>query len=93
MQPTNPNQFTEKAWEAIAHTPDIVKQYQQQQIESEHLMKALLEQDGLATGILTKAGVDLQKLRDIALNNFSNVSQKYPVAAVLFTWDAAWIHF
>ncbi|MEH2468331.1 ATP-dependent chaperone ClpB [Nostoc sp.] len=64
MQPTNPNQFTEKAWEAITHTPDIVKQYQQQQIESEHLMKALLEQDGLATGILTKAGVNLQKLRD-----------------------------
>jgi ATP-dependent Clp protease ATP-binding subunit ClpB len=64
MQPTNPDQFTEKAWEAIAHTPDIVKQYQQQQIESEHLMKALLEQDGLATGILTKAGANLQKLRD-----------------------------
>lgn len=66
MQPTNPNQFTEKAWEAIAHTPDIVKQYQQQQIESEHLMKALLEQEGLASGILTKAGVNLQKVRDRA---------------------------
>ncbi|WP_193193529.1 ATP-dependent chaperone ClpB [Nostoc sp. MG11] len=64
MQPTNPNQFTEKAWEAIAHTQDIVKQYQQQQIESEHLLKALLEQDGLANVILTKAGVNLQKLRD-----------------------------
>lgn len=64
MQPTNPNQFTEKAWEAIAHSQDIVKQYQQQQIESEHLMKALLEQDGLATRIFTKAGVNLQKLRD-----------------------------
>ncbi|TVP55352.1 MAG: ATP-dependent chaperone ClpB [Nodularia sp. (in: Bacteria)] len=64
MQPTNPNQFTEKAWEAIAHTPDIAKQYQQQQIESEHLMKALLEQDGLASSILTKAGVDLQKIRE-----------------------------
>ncbi|MCC5618359.1 ATP-dependent chaperone ClpB [Nostoc sp. CHAB 5836] len=64
MQPTNPDQFTEKAWEAIAHTPDIVKQYQQQQIESEHLMKALLEQDGLATGILTKAGANLEKLGD-----------------------------
>ncbi|MEY2914625.1 MAG: hypothetical protein RLZZ184_3934 [Cyanobacteriota bacterium] len=37
MQPTNPNQFTEKAWEAIAHTPDVAKQYQQQQLESEHL--------------------------------------------------------
>ncbi|MEH2068594.1 MAG: ATP-dependent chaperone ClpB [Nostoc sp.] len=64
MQPTNPNQFTEKAWEAIAHTPDIVKQYQQQQIESEHLLKALLEQDGLASSVLTKANVNLQKLRD-----------------------------
>ncbi|MBN3894243.1 MAG: ATP-dependent chaperone ClpB [Nostoc sp. NOS(2021)] len=64
MQPTNPDQFTEKAWEAIAHTPDIVKQYQQQQIESEHLMKALLEQDGLANVIFTKVGVNLQKLRD-----------------------------
>ncbi|WP_414545442.1 ATP-dependent chaperone ClpB [Nostoc sp. CCY0012] len=64
MQPTNPNQFTEKAWEAIAHTPEIAKQYQQQQIESEHLMKALLEQEGLSSSILTKAGVDLQKVRD-----------------------------
>ena len=64
MQPTNPNQFTEKAWEAIAHTPEIVKQYQQQQIESEHLMKALLEQEGLASSILTKAGANGQKLRD-----------------------------
>ncbi|MBP5973431.1 ATP-dependent chaperone ClpB [Brasilonema sp. CT11] len=64
MQPTNPNQFTEKAWEAIAHTPDIAKQYQQQQIESEHLMKALLDQEGLANGVFTKAGVNLQKLRD-----------------------------
>jgi ATP-dependent Clp protease ATP-binding subunit ClpB len=64
MQPTNPNQFTEKAWEAIAHTPDIAKQYQQQQIESEHLMKALLDQEGLANGVFTKAGVNLQKVRE-----------------------------
>ncbi|MFM7363881.1 MAG: ATP-dependent chaperone ClpB [Cuspidothrix sp.] len=64
MQPTNPNQFTEKAWEAIAHTPDVAKQYQQQQLESEHLMKALLEQEGLASAVFTKAGVNMQKLRD-----------------------------
>ncbi|WP_088242429.1 ATP-dependent chaperone ClpB [Calothrix rhizosoleniae] len=64
MQPTNPNQFTEKAWEAIAHTPDIAKEYQQQQIESEHLMKALLEQEALASAIFTKADVNLQQLRD-----------------------------
>ena len=64
MQPTNPNQFTEKAWEAIAHTPDIVKQAQQQQIETEHLMKSLLEQEGLASSILNKAGVNVQRLRE-----------------------------
>ncbi len=64
MQPTDPNKFTEKAWEAIAHTPDIVKAVQQQQIESEHLMKALLEQEGLASSILTKAGVNISKLRE-----------------------------
>ncbi|MFM6021727.1 MAG: ATP-dependent chaperone ClpB [Dolichospermum sp.] len=64
MQPTNPNQFTEKAWEAIAHTADVAKQYQQQQLESEHLMKGLLEQEGLASAIFTKAGANLQKVRD-----------------------------
>jgi len=64
MQPTNPNQFTEKAWEAIAHTPDVAKQHNQQQIESEHLMKGLLEQDGLASAILTKAGANVPKIRD-----------------------------
>ena len=64
MQPTNPNQFTEKAWEAIVRTPDIVKQNKHQQIESEHLMKSLIEQEGLATSIFNKANISVQRLRD-----------------------------
>ncbi|TAF10507.1 MAG: ATP-dependent chaperone ClpB [Nostocales cyanobacterium] len=64
MQPTNPNQFTEKAWEAIARTPDIAKQYQQQQLDSEHLMKALLEQEGLTSAIFTKAGINIQTVQE-----------------------------
>jgi ATP-dependent Clp protease ATP-binding subunit ClpB len=68
MQPTNPNQFTEKAWEAITRTPDIVKQAQQQQIEPEHLMQSLLEQDGLAVSIFTKAGINVSQLRDRTAN-------------------------
>jgi ATP-dependent Clp protease ATP-binding subunit ClpB len=64
MQPTNPNQFTEKAWAAIARTPDVVKAAQQQQIEPEHLMKALLEEEGLAASIFSKAGINIQRLRD-----------------------------
>lgn len=66
MQPTNPNQFTEKAWEAIVRLPDLAKQNQQQQIESEHLLKSLLEQDGLAASVFSKAGIDTQKMRDRA---------------------------
>ncbi|MGL5064458.1 MAG: ATP-dependent chaperone ClpB [Microcoleus sp.] len=65
MQPNNPNQFTEKAWEALARTPEIVKAAQQQQLESEHLMKALLEQEsGLASSLFNKAGVSVPKLRE-----------------------------
>jgi len=64
MQPTNPQQFTEKAWEAIVKTPDIAKQNSQQQIESEHLMKALLEQEGLASSVFSKANISLARLRD-----------------------------
>ncbi|MBD2541251.1 ATP-dependent chaperone ClpB, partial [Coleofasciculus sp. FACHB-SPT36] len=64
MQPTNPNQFTEKAWEAITRTPDIVKSAQHQQIESEHLMKSLLEQEGLVSSILNKAGVNVSRVRE-----------------------------
>ncbi|MEA5534541.1 ATP-dependent chaperone ClpB [Crocosphaera sp. XPORK-15E] len=64
MQPTNPNQFTEKAWEAIVRTPDIAKQNSHQQIETEHLMKSLLEQEGLAISIFNKANISVQKLRD-----------------------------
>jgi ATP-dependent Clp protease ATP-binding subunit ClpB len=64
MQPTNPQKFTEKAWEAIARTPDVAKQNKQQQIESEHLFKALLEQEGLANSIFNKADISIQKLRD-----------------------------
>ncbi len=75
MQPTNPQQFTEKAWEAIAHTPDIVKEAQQQQIETEHLMKSLLEQEGLATSIFTKAGASVPRVRD-AVEQFTQRQPK-----------------
>jgi ATP-dependent Clp protease ATP-binding subunit ClpB len=62
MQPTNPNQFTEKAWEAIVNTSEVAKKAKQQNLETEHLLQALLEQDGLATSIFTKAGIDVKRL-------------------------------
>jgi ATP-dependent Clp protease ATP-binding subunit ClpB len=74
MQPNNPQQFTEKAWQAVTNTLDIAKASQQQQMESEHLLKALLEQDGLATSILSKAGVNLSQFRQ----ELENYIQKQP---------------
>jgi len=64
MQPTSPNQFTEKAWSAIVRTPELAKAAQHQQIETEHLMKALLEEEGLASVIFSKVGASVQRLRD-----------------------------
>ncbi len=64
MQPNSPDQFTEKAWEAIARTPDIVKAVQQQQIQSEHLLSALLDQDGLVGNVLGKLDISVSQWRD-----------------------------
>ena len=64
MESINPQKFTEKAWEAIALATDIAKQNKNQQIETGHLMKALLEQEGLATSIFNKADISLLRLRD-----------------------------
>lgn len=47
------------AWEAIIGAVDAARLSKQQVVETEHLMKALLEQkDGLARRIFTKAGID-----------------------------------
>ncbi|XP_058067607.1 chaperone protein ClpB3, mitochondrial [Magnolia sinica] len=55
----NQTEFTDMAWEGIIGAVDAARLSKQQVVESEHLMKALLEQkDGLARRILTKAGID-----------------------------------
>jgi ATP-dependent Clp protease ATP-binding subunit ClpB len=65
MQPTDPSKFTEKAWDAIVRAQEVTKQFKQQQLESEHLFKALLDQEGgLSASIFTKAGIDLKKLNE-----------------------------
>ncbi len=64
MQPNNPQKFTEKAWQAIANIQDIAKQNQQQQVETEHLFKSLIAEEGLASSIFNKADVSVQLLRN-----------------------------
>ncbi|MEN9226087.1 MAG: ATP-dependent chaperone ClpB [Thermostichus sp. HHBFW_bins_43] len=76
MQPTNPNQFTEKAWDAIVKSQDVARQHQQQQLETEHLLISLLDQEGgLTQTILQRAGVNPRLLRD-KLESFINQQPK-----------------
>jgi len=58
------NRFTEKAQEALAAAQRRAQRGGQQQVDVEHLLLALLEQEpGLAPSILRKANVDLDGLR------------------------------
>jgi ATP-dependent Clp protease ATP-binding subunit ClpB len=58
------NRFTEKAQEALSAAQSKAVRYSHQQVDVEHLLLALLEQErGLAASILTKAGMSLDTLK------------------------------
>ncbi len=57
------NQFTEKAQQALAGSQKLAARMNQQQIEPEHLLLALLDQEkGLAAAILAKAGISVDAI-------------------------------
>ncbi|MFY9555079.1 MAG: ATP-dependent chaperone ClpB [Blastocatellia bacterium] len=58
------NRFTEKAQESVRSAQTLATRYGNQQIEVEHLFYALLEQQsGLVPSILTRAGVNVDILK------------------------------
>ena len=60
----NLNQFTQKSVEAVQAAQQMASARQNQQIEQEHLLLALLEQkEGLIPQLMQKAGVDATSLR------------------------------
>ena len=62
MQPTA-EQFTEKAWAAIFEAQNLAQSNRHQHLESEHLLVALLQQNGLAGRILARSGVDANRFQ------------------------------
>ncbi|MEC8440764.1 MAG: ATP-dependent chaperone ClpB [Cyanobacteriota bacterium] len=62
MQPTA-EQFTEQAWAAIVAAQNLAQASRHQQLETEHLLLALLQQNGLAGRILNKSGVDISSFQ------------------------------
>ncbi len=62
MQPTDPDKFTAKAWDAIVEAQDVARRFRQQYLEVEHVTLAALEQAGLADEILSKAGLSPEQI-------------------------------
>ncbi|HZY86778.1 MAG TPA: ATP-dependent chaperone ClpB [Gemmataceae bacterium] len=61
------NRFTEKAQEALQAAQKVAARNEQQQVDVEHLLLALVQQEpGLASAILRKANVNLDGLRQRA---------------------------
>ncbi|RJX25919.1 MAG: AAA family ATPase, partial [Dethiobacter sp.] len=59
------NRFTNKAREAIAAAQNIAARYHHQQIDPEHLLLSLLEQEeGLANRVLSKAGINVKEVKE-----------------------------
>src|SRR6267378_393059 len=59
------NRFTEKAQEAVRGSQTLATRYGNQQVEVEHLLYALLDQQGgLVPSILSRAGVNLEPLKE-----------------------------
>lgn len=63
MQPTDPNQFTDKAWEAVVKSQEVARRSQHQELEVEHLIVALLEQGNLTKQILEASQASLPRLQ------------------------------
>lgn len=63
MQPTDPAKFTDNAWKAIVNSQDVARRFSTQQLEVEHLLISLLDEEGEASKILAKANVDIERLK------------------------------
>ena len=58
------NRFTQKAQEAISSAQTKAARYSHQQVDVEHLLATLLDQEnGLATSILSKSGINVDSFK------------------------------
>ena len=72
MQPTDSSKFTEQAWNtAIVKSQDVAKRFQNKDLEVEHVILALLEEEGLTHKILKKVNVDLIRFQQ-QIETFTN---------------------
>ena len=84
MQPTDPNQFTEQAWDGIVKSQEVARRFKNSNLEVEHLILALLEQEkGITVRILEKADIDPLALQQ-QLETFANRQPRQPYIEQLY---------
>ncbi len=69
------NRFTQKSREAISASQDIAIRYGNQQVDVEHLILALVEQDGLIPKLLDKIGVNQESYKDAIVQEIKKLPQ------------------
>ena len=69
----NVQNFTEKSLEALQNAQRLAKEHGNQSLECEHLFYTLLEDDGLLSEILTKAGANVSQLRSELISYVSRL--------------------
>jgi len=91
------DRFTQKSQEALAQAQSIARERGHQQVQTEHLLLALLEQsDGVVLPVLRQIGVDTHRLRGeviAALETLPRVhgaAEQYIAPALAEVLDAAW---
>jgi ATP-dependent Clp protease ATP-binding subunit ClpB len=74
----NIEHFTEKAREALSNAAQLARQYNHNQVEVEHLLAALLAQDGgVVQQVIAKAGGDLDAAKRIINNELERMPHVY----------------
>ncbi|NIN68365.1 MAG: ATP-dependent Clp protease ATP-binding subunit, partial [Anaerolineae bacterium] len=73
------DRFTERAQDAIARSQEILQRYGHTQLDTEHLLLALVEQpEGLISEILTKLDVDIDALTHRLDELLQSTRSSYP---------------
>ncbi len=84
MQPTDSDKFTEQAWDAIVKSQEVARRFKNQNLEVEHIILALLEQEkGLTLRILERAEMDIPRLQQ-QIETFTNRQAKFVTVEQLY---------
>src|SRR5579864_8721767 len=82
------NKLTEKAQQAIIRAQSIAREYSASEIDAEHLLAALLEDDeGVPGAVLRQIGVDVAALRRELVSQFAKRTKVYGASEPSFGRD------